>query len=349
MFNPHDSRVLLDLTAEDLLQWLPRAEDERHEYKSSATTDGDLKNKLPSAASAFWNSGGGLFVVGVEGSGKPDGGIDASVGRQTRRDWLDQAIAQVSPQADYVVHAVEGNGAELNIASGKAVFLVGFGQSEIGPHMAPDHRYYIRAGAHTVAGSHFLVEAVRARRGLTRPLLRSTLRHKPGNRRVIQIGIVALSDSPALDVEITMQPLPPFLEQVVDRFPLRVPVISAQVPFFFDFDLPVFGRDRPSVELFLMYHDLVGREYQTRTAVDVERQMGPVLLATTEAEEIKKELGDVTNSLRTLATGLDKIENRLGDIKNKLGSNDMGRELRGMISAIGKNESHLRDIARKLK
>jgi hypothetical protein len=320
MYDPNDPRVLLTWTDRDLQPELPRAEDEHHEYKSSATTDGDLGNKLARAASAFWNSGGGVFIAGVDGRGEPDGGLSNSVGRQARRDWIDQAVAQVTPRATYVVHAIEDNGAGLNIGPGNAVYLIGFGESEIGPHMAPDHRYYIRAGAHTIQASHFIIEAIRARRGLTRPLLRSTLRQKPGNQRAIQLGIVALSDAPALNVEITMEPLPPFLEQLsADRFPLQVPVISAQVPFFFDFDLPVFGRDRPCVELHLKYHDIAGREYEATSTVDVERQMGPVLLGTTETEEIKRQLDDIEKALR------------------------------GVTTAIGKNETHLRDIARKLR
>src|SRR5437762_602007 len=39
---------------------LPAAEDERFEYKSSATPFNTLKDKLARAASGFWNSGGGI-------------------------------------------------------------------------------------------------------------------------------------------------------------------------------------------------------------------------------------------------------------------------------------------------
>jgi hypothetical protein len=60
------------------------AEDDRHEYKSSAIkNDKELGDKIAKAASGFWNSGGGLFVVGVDGNGQPDGGISLSVGAKT--------------------------------------------------------------------------------------------------------------------------------------------------------------------------------------------------------------------------------------------------------------------------
>lgn len=51
---------------------LPAAEDERCEYKSSATTFKSLKDKLACAASGFWNSGGGVFIAGVDGGGKAE-------------------------------------------------------------------------------------------------------------------------------------------------------------------------------------------------------------------------------------------------------------------------------------
>src|SRR5262249_36987859 len=155
-----------------------------------------------------------------------DGGISLTVGRQSRRDWIDQAISRVTPRAHYVVHSIEEKGAGLNITTGKAVFLIGYGESDLGPHMAPDNCYYIRAGAHTVPASHFIVEAIHARRGLRTPLLRHIVRRKPGNASVLQLGIVALSEVPAIDVSILPDPLPEWLAKwSMNKFPLQVPVI----------------------------------------------------------------------------------------------------------------------------
>jgi hypothetical protein len=59
---------------------LPASEDDKFEYKSSATAMLALRDKIGKAASGFWNSGGGVFVVGVDGTRKPDGGIAKTVG-----------------------------------------------------------------------------------------------------------------------------------------------------------------------------------------------------------------------------------------------------------------------------
>jgi hypothetical protein len=209
MFDPTKPNDILKLEDLDLSEFLPSAEDDRHEYKSSAIkNDKELGDKIAKAASGFWNSGGGLFVARVDGNGKPDGGIFLNVGRQSRRDWIDQVISQVTPKSAYAVHSIEDKGCGCNIEPGKGVFLIGFGESEIGPHMANDHRYYIRAGAHTVSANHFIVEGIHARRGLRTPLLSHLVRRKPGNIRVIQLGIVVLNAAAAINVSIKIDALP---------------------------------------------------------------------------------------------------------------------------------------------
>lgn len=187
--------------------------------------------------------------------------------------------------------------------------------------MASDHVYYTRGGAHTVPASHFVVEAIHARRGLTRPLLRWTLRHKPSNYSVIQLGIVALSSAPALDVQIQFDRLPRlFRRGSEDRFPLRIPVVNAENPFFFDFDAPTFGQDETGpLEMQLRYTDIAGHEYDFSASVDIEKQIGPVLIGTTEGQKIERQLDEIERTLRNIA------------------------------GAIGKNESHLRDLVRKVR
>lgn len=85
MFDPVRPETILSLDTRDLCS-LPSAEDDRHEYKSSLTKDADLAGKIARAASGFWNSGGGLFVAGMDGEGQPDGGVSLTVGRQARRN-----------------------------------------------------------------------------------------------------------------------------------------------------------------------------------------------------------------------------------------------------------------------
>lgn len=298
---------------------LPPAEDDTFEYKSSRTPDDKLEDKLTHAASGMWNSGGGVFVAGVDDKGQPDGGLPTAVGRQSRRDWIDRVVARVTPRAGYAVHAVEGQDAGLNIAAGRAVYVVAFGESSAGPHMAPDDRYYIRAGAHTVPARHFIVDSLFAQRGLTRPLLRAMIRRKPGNSGVIQLGVVALSEAPGIDVEIAPDPLPSFLsERNAGQFPLRVPVVNALLPFFFDFDVRVFGRDLPRTTVHLRYKDIAAREYEEHVEIDAARQLEPVLMGTTDGERIERQLKEVENAVRGIAAAASKNEQHLSIIARKL-------------------------------
>lgn len=319
MFDPAKPDIIFNLQDKDLLL-LPEAEDDRYEYKSSSAKDSELAEKINRTASGFWNSGGGLFIAGVDSQGKPDGGLSLNVGRQARRDWIDQAISRVTPRGFYVVHSIEDNGAGLNIESGKAVFLIGFCESEVAPHMAPDNRYYIRAGAHTISANHFIVEAIHARRGLRNPLLRHVIRHKPGNSNIIQLGIVALSTVPAINVSVDLDPLPSLVDAWSDRkFPLQVPIISDQFPFFFDVHIISMSRgDQPCFNINLTYFDIAERDYNQIFEADIARQMGPNLSSDKGHERIEKELSGISKAITKEFDEVKKAILKIGDtIKNK--------------------------------
>lgn len=311
MFDPTKPNDIRTLSDQDLAEFLPDAEDDRHEYKSSAIKkDKELGDKIAKAASGFWNSGGGLFVVGVDGNGKPDGGISLNVGRQSRRDWIDQAISQVTPKFAYVVHSIEDNGCGCNIEPSKGVFLIGFGDSEIGPHMAHDHCYYIRAGAHTVPAGHFIVEAIHARRGLRTPLLSHIVRLKPGNSKVIQLGIVALNAASAINVSVESDtPLNGFTSRLDERISLQVPIISEQFPLFFDIALIMLHRPEfPSFNINLTYSDIANRTYQKIFEVDIERQLGQNLSSDKGIDPIVEELKDIAKEVKELQKAITKIK-----------------------------------------
>ena len=304
MFDPENWEAILSLEDRDLVS-LPSAEDDRHEYKASATMDSELTEKISRAASGFWNSGGGLFVAGVNNNGQTDGGISLTVGRQPRRDWIDQAISRVSPRAHYAVQCIEDRGAGLAITPGNAVVLIGFAPSESGPHMAPDNRYYIRAGAHTLPASHFLVEAMYARRGLRVPMLRHVVRRKPEGGEVLQLGVICLNDAPALNVELSLDPLPLWLKDWGTQLPLVVPMISRETPFYFDFHILMAGQEpRETFQVRLKYIDLADRTHQTILAVDVDRQMGPNLGSGNELRELHRAVEKVERALEKVVEAI---------------------------------------------
>lgn len=190
--------------SEDDLLDLPNMENDTIEYKSSKVPLDKLKDKISVAASAFWNSGGGIFIAGVDDVGKIDGGVVLTFGRQKIRDWADQVIASVEPQGEYIIQVIEKSDPKSSIQNDHGILVIGFRESYNGPHMAPDRKYYGRIGAHTGPLSHFLVEAVRARRGLNNPKLRGVLRPNDRKSNTIELVVVALNIAPALISSLTL-------------------------------------------------------------------------------------------------------------------------------------------------
>ncbi|MEG4087920.1 ATP-binding protein [Microcoleus sp. Pol12B4] len=316
MFDPTKPKDILKLQDSDLSWFLPDAEDDRHEYKSSVIEKNEkspnksLGHKIVKAASGFWNSGGGLFVVGVDDNSKPDGGISLSVGNLSRRDWIDTIISQVTPRSSYVIHSIQNSSNCVNIEPDKAVFLIGFCESEIGPHMANDNRYYIRAGAHTEPANHFFVEAIHARRGLRTPLLSHIVRRKPGNSGIIQLGIVALNAAAAINVSVESDTLPNLLTSHMEEgVSIQVPIISEQFPLFFDVcELVLDDYIHPLFSIKLTYFDIANRTYQQSFQVDIDRQLGPNLSLEKGNGSIEEQLKDIAREVKGLQTAIKAIK-----------------------------------------
>ena len=104
---------------EDLID-LPAGETDEYEFKSSLIRASphyrsDLSSKLTKTASAFWNTGGGILLVGVDDNGKVDGGIPYMMGKQKLRDWVDMILRAVSPVGPYTVRTIKPNSHDSKI------------------------------------------------------------------------------------------------------------------------------------------------------------------------------------------------------------------------------------------
>ena len=286
------------ISTDDLaLGSIPTEEDSRYEFKSSQTPLKELAKKLNCAASAFANSGGGYFLGGLSGDGSADGGVSQSIGSQDILDWVDQAIASVEPAVRYertLLRDTEGRGT-VNADCG--VLAVAFPTSSSAPHMARDNKYYIRAGAHTLPASAFIVESLFARRAAQRPHLVHAVRTKPGFHTAVQVGAVALNNVPALDVEVSFESYGKTIARFANSLPLKIPVIDASTPFYMDCatyndvndDLP---RD---CVVSIRYRDLAGNSYEHRSdtpLVDALPPLNvgrdPLPMIASELEKIRK-------------------------------------------------------------
>lgn len=264
---------------DDLLN-LPKEESSVIEYKSSRTPLDKLKNKISVAASSFWNSGGGIFIAGVNDNGIIDGGIPSKKGRQSIRDWADNAIKLTEPLGEYMIYVVKSENHASKINEDKVVLIIEFNKSNLVPHMAYDNKYYIRAGAHSDSATHFQVEALRTLRQFTKPNLRGIMKKHPSKPRVEQLMIVALNDATALNIRLSFDPFPIALERFSDKeFPLEIPIINKNNPFSMDISLfgareKSFGID--SVKLILTFNDILGNSYEVEQVINPQKNLQPM-------------------------------------------------------------------------
>ncbi|MFP4322951.1 MAG: helix-turn-helix domain-containing protein [Anaerolineales bacterium] len=296
---------------ENQLFTLPPGETDYYEYKSSLIPLERLKTEICVAASAFWNTGGGLLLAGIDDHGHIDGGIPVEVGNQRLRDWVDQVLAHVEPLGPYVIKTIEADAPDSAIQPGHAVLAIGFGESHLAPHMAPDFRYYVRAGTHSSPSGHFLVEAIRARRGLQKPLLRGLLRMHPNKGNTVQLMVLVANDAAALDVELRLSPLPHKFANIEDRFPLKVPIIDRDNAFAIDFfNLysvnKIFDRDKP-VYLDLTYCDVAGRRFSDSQPLDPFRSLSTVRIGVEDADEIRRSLKQMVKQMKRLNILLENL------------------------------------------
>jgi hypothetical protein len=313
---PLENHHLIESWTEDELLQIPEGETDEYEYKSSLIREShnyrsELSNKITKTASSFWNTGGGILIVGVDDSGKVDGGIPHRIGKQKLRDWVDMILNTVSPVGPYTVQAIKAEKADSRIEHNHVVLVIAFGESYDLPHMAPDNRYYIRTGAHSNPASHYLVEAIRARRGLNRPMLSALLRENPQKAGIVELAVVAINDIPALNVLIDFDPMPLHLaEQMPQRLPLIVPLIDRNYPFRMDMAtmrrLSYWMGDAP-FHIILHYEGVRGEQFKGSQLIDPFRSLGPSEIRLSNGSAPEKMLQKIHKQLSRLNNAIERI------------------------------------------
>lgn len=298
----------INLETFDLTQ-LPTAEDDTFEFKSSSTPQNELKKKLSCAVSGFANSGGGCFVAGVDGNGNADNGFPLKIGTQDLRDWADQKINEIEPVPRYDLKLIQDSSGRGTIQTNSAVLLIVIHESYFGPHMALDKRYYIRAGAHTVQAKHFIVDAIWAKRHFSKPRLTHLFRLKPEKEQAIQLGILALTEAPAIDVKITISPPPQMMKNHEKLFPLKLPLIDRHNSFFFDVATfsqaeERFGKD---IRLEVEYYDISGNRYIYETPIEVVGSLPPITIGNDNSEKMVRTLEKIEKTLAGLRVSRESV------------------------------------------
>lgn len=284
---------------------VPFTEDDRYEFKSSLDSFEALKPKIQKAASAFGNSGGGIFLAGLSNTGKVDGGFLRKNGKQSVEDWIDRLLLSVEPIPRYRIDLIGDIGDRIGaLEPNRVVIAITFEESHNGPHMAPDNKYYIRAGAHSEPARDYIVEAIRARRSMRSPRLTHLFRIRPDHRSIVQLGIVPLTPAPAINVEIDLFPKGTYLENV-KAFPLKVPVVDQSNPFFFDATTWAMHQERfgREVELNVSFEDLFGNKDRYEAKIDASREIEPTRITGAPAESIANSLAEIAAAVKRFRPG----------------------------------------------
>lgn len=293
---------MLNLDALEL-DSLPSQETDDVEYKSSVTAENQLKRKIQNAASAFWNTGGGIFLAGVANDGTVDGGIAKSFGRQTLNDWLSQVLSVVRPNGTYDSRVFEQSD-HAAIATDKCVLVIQFLPSAALPHQAPDNKYYIRAGAHTVPASHDIVDALYAKRHVRHPRLVHVTRlsHWTTETDFLHVEVIAATDSVAFDVEIDLAPRPSKGHLI---FPIVVPLIDRDHSFSFRFEV----RCEPAFSsvINIKYRDLGNETHTYHGPVEASKCVPPWNLESGEIRQVAEELRELKRAIEQKDSGITVV------------------------------------------
>ena len=155
-----------------MLAALEPAEHDFQEFKGTLfLADGrnivsSFVNNLSRQVSAFANGAGGRLFLGLDDSGRIDGGAPTDLKGGGTRAWLEDVIpASVDPPLRkfnvYEVSAPRAPGGRRSaIRPGCAVYVIDIAPSEDAPHQALDHRYYLRIAGKSRPMGHVHVQDV---------------------------------------------------------------------------------------------------------------------------------------------------------------------------------------------
>lgn len=162
---------------EAMLEALEPHEHDFQEFKGSAwlvTDRGDDARStfllaLSKQVSAFANGAGGRLFVGVDNDGLVDGGVPVDLVAGGTREWLEDIVPHSvdPPLRRCNVFEIRRDPANprSRILEGHAVYVIDLPASDVAPHQAKDHRYYLRiAGKSRPMGNVHIQDVLRRTR-----------------------------------------------------------------------------------------------------------------------------------------------------------------------------------------
>jgi hypothetical protein len=156
------------------------------DYKASPalTRDGKGPDELCKDVSALANSTGGQIIYGIEEDkqkGKPKRVDDGVADPKITREWIEQILnSRVQPRMTGIRIA------RIDLQNGQFAYVISVPQSQIGPHQAPDLKYYRRYELQSVPMYDYEIKDVLRRS--TTPNLRVVLYFDTGDQAQVQFS-----------------------------------------------------------------------------------------------------------------------------------------------------------------
>jgi hypothetical protein len=175
---------------EDLVAALGPDEHDFQEFKGSgwlvqgAEIAPEFHVALSKQVSAFANGAGGRVVIGVDDTGRIDGGVPVDFRKGGVRSWLEDVVPGLvdPPLASFNVYEVLPSSEASSIRAGHAVYVLEIPSSDAAPHQALDHRYYLRIAGKSRPMGHVHVTDILRRTHVPRVELRRLAPFGPEER-----------------------------------------------------------------------------------------------------------------------------------------------------------------------
>jgi hypothetical protein len=209
-FNTYKNRADLNkLLADGLVETV------QVEWKASEALARDDKkmNELAISVSAMANSAGGQIFYCIDESKKTGGPVtvdDGVADPKITREWIEQVlISRVHPRMNGV--RID----QVDLGVGKRGFIISVPQSQVGPHQAPDNRYYKRFELQARAMEDYEVKDILRRATTPQPFV--TLIFPTGARqRIVFRPHQEISDPFSVVARISNRSVQPAYHAVID-------------------------------------------------------------------------------------------------------------------------------------
>src|SRR5262245_6984603 len=145
------------------------------------------------------------------------------------------------------------------------------------------------------------------------------MRLKPDATDIIQLAVLALTEEPAINIAVSLDPLPEMWKDSTALFPLKLPLLDRSTPFYLDVTTFYAAEERlgPNVRLRVEYEDLAGNDFNYTATLDV-RSITPWKLGTPANEKMASSSESIDKTLKAGPSVVRGLGNETAELRGGL-------------------------------